>query len=231
MLTKEQVDRLFDFCKRHYVDYYDVQVELVDHLANAIEEKMASNEQVNFEEALDSVYAGFGINGFSGIVASRTTIMRKHCRKLQWKMFLSYFTWPKAAMTICLFVVLFFLGRLLSIIQAEILVSALGFSLFLFELYTITFYGRTIKKQTGKLLMTEVGATPIFWIWILLPTNMMTRAFSPFSENILRNDMHFPEYVFIVIVFVLSLLVLLSYLAMMKQLHKEAREKYPKAFV
>ena len=41
MLTKEQIDYLFDFCRVNGVKPYDVQVELVDHLANGIEKELA----------------------------------------------------------------------------------------------------------------------------------------------------------------------------------------------
>ena len=41
MLTDEQIAALFAFCEKHLVRHYDLQVELVDHLANAIETKMA----------------------------------------------------------------------------------------------------------------------------------------------------------------------------------------------
>ncbi len=34
-LTDEQVNQLFVFCRKHYVHHYDVQVELVDHLAKS----------------------------------------------------------------------------------------------------------------------------------------------------------------------------------------------------
>jgi len=37
-LTESQIEQLFTFTQKHYVDWYDVQTELVDHLANGIEE-------------------------------------------------------------------------------------------------------------------------------------------------------------------------------------------------
>ncbi|MFT7435658.1 MAG: hypothetical protein ACI8UX_001454, partial [Psychromonas sp.] len=33
-LNKEQVKELFRFSERHYVDHYDVQEEIADHLAS-----------------------------------------------------------------------------------------------------------------------------------------------------------------------------------------------------
>ncbi|MFZ1455121.1 MAG: hypothetical protein WAT46_03705 [Saprospiraceae bacterium] len=39
-LTMEQIETLFSFVKSKYVRYIDVQYELVDHLASAIEDEM-----------------------------------------------------------------------------------------------------------------------------------------------------------------------------------------------
>ena len=43
-LTHKQIDQLFAFTKKKMVRYYDLQVELVDHLAARIEEEMDDNE-------------------------------------------------------------------------------------------------------------------------------------------------------------------------------------------
>ncbi|MDO5969467.1 hypothetical protein Q4Q35_06575 [Flavivirga aquimarina] len=36
-LTELQINKLYAFTKKRYVEWYDVQIELVDHLANGIE--------------------------------------------------------------------------------------------------------------------------------------------------------------------------------------------------
>ena len=36
-ISQEESNKLFQFCHRHFVYHYDVQVELVDHLASSIE--------------------------------------------------------------------------------------------------------------------------------------------------------------------------------------------------
>lgn len=37
-LTTKNIEQLYKFTKDHFVDWYDLQTELVDHLANDIEE-------------------------------------------------------------------------------------------------------------------------------------------------------------------------------------------------
>ena len=74
-LTSQQIEELFAFCRRHYVHYYDVQLELVDHLANAIEEKMVADKNISFEAALDEVHKSFGYKGFAGVVEAKETAL------------------------------------------------------------------------------------------------------------------------------------------------------------
>ena len=55
-LTEAQMESLHMFCAKHYVPYYDVQIELVDHMASAIENRWITEPNVSFEQALDDVY-------------------------------------------------------------------------------------------------------------------------------------------------------------------------------
>jgi hypothetical protein len=43
-LTTEQIDLLLS--RQHYVEWYDLQSELVDHLANAIETQWQENQSL-----------------------------------------------------------------------------------------------------------------------------------------------------------------------------------------
>lgn len=95
MLTDEQIDYLFKFCEKHYVYYYEVQLELVDHLANAIEAKMAEDKKLSFEDALDKVYKGFGTMGFAPIVAEKQLQVFKISKAAYWKFIKGQFGWPQ----------------------------------------------------------------------------------------------------------------------------------------
>ena len=62
-LSQEQINRLYEFTRQHYVEYYDLQMELVDHLANSIEEQWKENPKLSFETALNIEFKKFGIFG------------------------------------------------------------------------------------------------------------------------------------------------------------------------
>jgi hypothetical protein len=156
-LTPQQIDELFAFCRRHYVHYYDVQLELVDHLANAIEEKMTTDKNISFEAALNAVYNSFGYKGFAGVVEAKQTAVSKHWRKLRWAFFKSYFTWPKAALTLLSFACVLFIHSFCSIdFQKWFLIITPAIFLISEMFISIKSY-RNYKKTKNKLLVLQYG--------------------------------------------------------------------------
>ncbi|PZD79090.1 hypothetical protein [Mesonia sp. K7] len=104
-VTPLQVERLYQFTAQHYVEYYDVQTELVDHLANAIEEQWQENPDKDFEKALYEEFKKFGIFGFMNVVEAREKAMTKKYLKLIFKELLSFLFLPKMIMTFLLITV------------------------------------------------------------------------------------------------------------------------------
>jgi hypothetical protein len=74
-LSKEEVNKLFKFVESKYVQYLDVQYEIVDHLASAIEEKQSKNSELSFEKALNKLYSEFPITGFAAFVSTKQSAM------------------------------------------------------------------------------------------------------------------------------------------------------------
>ena len=83
-ITQEQNDQLFAFTIKHFVEYYDLQNELTDHLANAIEERWKTEPNLSFDDALKQEFKKFGIFGFMGVVESRQAALNKKYKKLMW---------------------------------------------------------------------------------------------------------------------------------------------------
>jgi hypothetical protein len=229
MLTQEQIDYLFDFCKKHYVRHYDLQLELVDHLANAIEEKMKEDPKLPFETALHKVFAGFGISGFAKIVAARTRSLEKSARKLRWKLFISYFTLPKVAMTLCIFLALSSLPMYLSGSVVGIVLTLVLCLLFVFEMRVFKKAKMVVKQQKLPLLVTELGTEQPF-----LTALIVYQSFSIFVADddfwnqppgVIRLD-----YEFGILLIVLLLAGLFAYRDHAGKLMDHVREEYPEAF-
>lgn len=70
-LTKEQINRLYRYISEMGVKYFDVQVELVDHIATATEERLCNHPERTVEDTLKEVVASFEKYGFKKIVREK----------------------------------------------------------------------------------------------------------------------------------------------------------------
>jgi len=227
MITDAQYESLFAFCRRHYVHYYDVQVELVDHLSAAIEERMQQNPKLSFDQALDSVYADFGIKGFADIVATRIEMVSKKSRKQKWKLFFSYFTAPKIAMTVFIYAFLLLLGQFLTQDYFRgVFLAVLGVSLFVFEIIYSIHLNRLFKKQIKEMIFTNERLSGIidtvFFVQILFTSSVFD-----FAE---AKQMHFLAYSMISLFMLVIFISILAHRDFVKELHNNAIKLYPKAF-
>ena len=102
-LTENQIEQLYKFTRQHYVYHYDVQTELVDHLANDIEEFWKENPKLTFEQARDKSFKKFGIFGFMDVVEAKEHQLGKRYRSILWMFMKKWFTIPKIIITAFIF--------------------------------------------------------------------------------------------------------------------------------
>ncbi|MBU3743947.1 MAG: hypothetical protein FGM61_05270 [Sediminibacterium sp.] len=103
MLQQAQVDEIIAFCEAKGVTYYDVQVELVDHIADCIDNLQKLNSALCFTDALHLAGNQFGDEEFADIVKSKKRLIEKRMSRLIEKEFLSFFTIPRVMITLLLF--------------------------------------------------------------------------------------------------------------------------------
>lgn len=84
-VSAEEIEKLYRFTRQHYVEYFDVQTELVDHLANAIEAEWKKDPEQDFGEVLQREFKKFGVYGFSDVLEKRQRAMEKKYYKLIWQ--------------------------------------------------------------------------------------------------------------------------------------------------
>ena len=89
-LSIEQLSEIKAFIGKRGVAFVDVQMETLDHVATAVEERMVKNPKFNFEEALAETHASFGIFGFSVIEDSIIKAKDNRYRKLFYANFLRF---------------------------------------------------------------------------------------------------------------------------------------------
>ena len=108
-LTLEQIQKLQEFTRQHYVEYYDLQTELVDHLANSIEQQWTENPKLTFEDALQVEFKKFGVFGFMEVVEKHQAALNKKYNKIVWQLLKTFFSIPKIIGTVSCIGIVFYL--------------------------------------------------------------------------------------------------------------------------
>lgn len=154
-LTYTETQQLFQFCRDHYVYHYDVQVELVDHLASSIEEQWQENPELNFEEALKRSFKKFGIYGFSKIKTKKEKELKKKYNRLLWRFVVEFYRWPKVISTFVFTLGLFLLFQIVPqdiwIIVAYSLLLFFGIIIYHFFIYR----KQRLRIKPGKTFLIE----------------------------------------------------------------------------
>lgn len=154
-----QIERLYQFTRQHYVEWYDLQTELVDHLANAIEQQWQENPNISFEDALQIEFKKFGVFGFMDVVEQRQLALNKRYNKIVWKHFKDFFTIPKVVTTFSaigmFFYILINLSKQAGIIVNTFLIGAILF-FWIATIFKRVKYNKTVKVSGKKWLFKEV---------------------------------------------------------------------------
>ncbi|WP_445748152.1 hypothetical protein [Polaribacter sp.] len=102
-LTQTHIEELYKFTRQHYVYHYDVQTELVDHLANDIEAIWLENPKLSFEQARDQSFKKFGIFGFMDVIEAKQKQLGKKYNKILFRFMKEWFSIPKIMITLLIF--------------------------------------------------------------------------------------------------------------------------------
>ena len=111
-LTPQNIEQLYKFTRQHYVEHYDVQTELVDHLANDIEQIWDEKPTLSFEQARDISFKKFGVFGFMDILEEKQNSMSKKYRKIIWTYLKEWFTLPKVVLTFSFVAIFYYLYQI-----------------------------------------------------------------------------------------------------------------------
>lgn len=185
-LTTPQIEGLFKFTRKHFVYHYDVQSELVDHLANDIEEIWKERPQLSFEDARDTSFKKFGIFGFMDVIEAKQKQMNKRYRSILWRFFREWFTLPKVMTTLAVFLSLF---MVLKIQYSEYFLLGALFLVVILDFIQQTKARKIQKKKTQKqekvfLLEAMIGNTRqgVTFFGVLELFNCLNMVKVPFSS-------------------------------------------------
>jgi hypothetical protein len=146
-LTQTHIDQLFKFTRKHYVYHYDVQSELVDHLANDIEDIWLAQPKLSFEDARDTSFKKFGIFGFMDVIEAKQKQMNKRYSKILWRFFKEWFTIPKVVITAGIFIAIFLVLR---IQFSEYVLMGVFLGLIIYDMVSLFKKRKRQKKKEKK---------------------------------------------------------------------------------
>lgn len=201
--TPEEIKKLFGFTERHFVEYYDVQTELVDHLANAIEIKWENELEIDFDNALQQEFKKFGVFGFMEIVERRQKAMTQTYFRLIWQEICELLKNPTISLSV--FAVIFIFKKVLAFENRYYIYA--GFSL-VFGLILLGFaikWKRDLKRKakTGekiflleKILLNMGGSLQLFLIPVYL--------YNVFSDGLVADP--FWQWILAILIGILFLL-------------------------
>jgi len=105
-LTTSQIQELHNLVQRNAIKYYDVEIEIVDHYASAIEAIWEKEPEVSFYQARERVYKELW--DFQGIEQEKIRQVTKQANKNIWIALKSMFVWPKLVELLLLFSICWF---------------------------------------------------------------------------------------------------------------------------
>ncbi len=224
-LTPDQIEELHEFCYFQSVIHYDTQVELVDHLASAIENLWETNPTLSFQNALYQVSAQFGNHaGFVIIRQEKEKMLRKKYRRLLWKFVADYYKFPKIMVTMSLFLGIYTALRFTENDQwvlAPLVSLSWIFSIF----YVFYYFPHKIKIKVSKghqFMLNEINRTGIASKTFLLLNGSMF--------GIIRHPTHFSLTGSLVFSALVSLYLVLLYsdcFFIPKKIHEHFEEQFP----
>ncbi|WP_298149965.1 hypothetical protein [Flavobacterium sp.] len=169
-LNETQIQYLFDFTRQHYVEYYDLQSELVDHLANAIEQAISENPNLSFEQALNAEFKKFGIFGFMDVVEKRQGALTRKYHKMVWTHFMEFFRLPKIVLSLGAVVFGFYFLKSITYKEAVFasVLAVITFGLLLKMIIEVTLRRKKAEKKEKRWLFEEImygyGSVTSFFI-------------------------------------------------------------------
>jgi hypothetical protein len=149
-LNTHQINQLFTFTRQHYVEWHDLQLELVDHLANAIEQEWEQNPNRNFDEILNKEFQKFGVFGFMDVVEERQKFLNTKYSRLIWSYYKEFFRLPKIILTVAFVFGVHTINRLIS--NSDVFVAIIISFLMIAVFYTFKrrYDFKKKVKQSGK---------------------------------------------------------------------------------
>lgn len=227
MLTFGQIQELENLCYAEGIYFYDIRIEMTDHLAQGIEQKMAQLPDLTFEEAKRETAQSLGLYGFHKIVEEKEALIANALRTRQRTLFWEYFALPKLIGS-CILFLAFASPYLLfkTAVDLNIKINMIGSAVFIIAagLYSLFTFIRPREKLISLPPLSRFNWL-ILWVLLINTTNLL-------KEH--KNETWFNSTGFVMVfsfMMTISILFGLAWLSTYRKVYKEARKNYPLAFI
>ncbi|MCC9169152.1 hypothetical protein [Pontibacter harenae] len=216
-LTAADIEKLYAFLQKKFVDTYDVQTELVDHLASDIELQWERDPSLSLDEAMQKVYKSFGIFGFTEVYEQRVAAIQKEIQKQWLRTFLQFFKLPYL-----LFSLVLFLGNqlaLTSLDQGVVKLVSLGLltaGVLYFAVKEYAFNKRHLRRKLS-VMQYIYGFLPLLYLPMYINYAVLER---------LITEVSWPYALHITVSYILAI----AYISTVDKIKQKAKEQYPIAF-
>jgi len=220
-LTTEQITYIENYIKSFDIKYYEVYMEILDHMILSVEDLLENSNEVAFEEAVvKAKVEGFGKNGFRAMMDEKLKLAQKQARKQNHKMIKEYFTFPKIMKTLTVFVGYFlFLG----FFDEPMLTNLLSISVIVFLSIFQLVFSYKYRKQNGMhilkyQILTQMYSLSFIALNITNALNILGKESIDFNHILMR--------LFMTSVFTFSLISLLVYIEIRKKTIEELKTQF-----
>jgi hypothetical protein len=185
-LTEEQIDNVSNYIKLCGIKWYELQVELTDHLVSSMEEIWQEDPKLTFHQVRDYAEKRLAPNGFNEMESERMKLLQKEFNKSQFKMIGEFLKFPKILGSVFLVILIykssFYFGN------ASKFIGCL--SIIMIALYLTSFPHLFINgKIKGKRFLEIYAINSKFMGGILLCSSLNNIGLNQFGEEIQRNHL------------------------------------------
>ena len=226
-ITPQETEELFKVCKNYGVYFYDVQIELVDHLASFIEEQWVKNPELNFQSTMKNAVSIFGKSNFTEFALQKEKEVNRKYNRLLWNYLVEFYRWPKILITIAFSLGLFILFEIFN--QTEIMTLAYsGLVLFSYVIYLLLIFPKyKIAGRYGKtfLLVGRQSQINSIIILILQVPNLIHLTFNVLHIQTIENKFALAGLSFFIVF--LSILLYANIFFLTKKIKEHFTEQFP----
>ncbi len=168
-LSQEQLTAIRQFISKRGFTAIDLQLEIIDHVACRVEDKLRENPALCFEQALQQTHAEFGVHGFSVVEESMIASLNRKYLNQVGQAFMTWITFPRVIITGGIAMLLYHLFFIIP--PANIIISAavgyMGIAIW------ALFQQQRLRMRYGKMLTMSATSSFVFFPGFILQFGLL----------------------------------------------------------